>query len=73
MARHEVWQRLYPELTDKEWLLEQMKAGLGCRKIAAMLGCGDHTVRKACRLHGIKRPSATINNESMKKTLDKIQ
>lgn len=72
MARHEVWQKLYPQLMDKEWLMTQIRAGLGSRKIAAMLGCGDHTVRKAYKYHNIKRPFATVNNSKLNKTLDKI-
>ncbi len=54
------------ELSDRNWIIEQKRAGLHNPDIAKKLGVSVSTVQNACRRHKIKMPLVIVNNPELK-------
>ena len=57
---------LPPELSDRDWLIEQKRAGLRNYQIAEMLGVSGRTVGNACKRLNIQYPIVFVNNPELK-------
>lgn len=64
MATIEKWN--CPELSDRNWIIEQKRAGLKNPDIAKKLGVCVNTVRKACKYHNIMMPIVIVHNPDLK-------
>ncbi|MDU9376307.1 hypothetical protein McpSp1_09100 [Methanocorpusculaceae archaeon Sp1] len=69
MTQKPLW-KTHPQLKDKEWLLEQKRAGKSNRVIAAEIGVCEKSVGAACRFHKIKLPIIIINDSILKNKLN---
>lgn len=73
MPARKIWHILYPCLTNKSWLEEQLRTGKSRRQIAREIGCDDKTLREALYSHGIRYPYANVKNESLKEFEKKLK
>ena len=73
MPARKIWHILYPCLTNKSWLEEQLRTGKSRRQIAREIGCDDKTLREALYSHGIGFPYVNVKNESLKEFEKKLK
>jgi hypothetical protein len=59
----------YPELADRETLLEMLRTGLSVRNICKKIGCTKAAVESAMRNHDIKLPFVDGLSDEVKKKL----
>ncbi|WP_067047601.1 winged helix-turn-helix transcriptional regulator [Methanofollis ethanolicus] len=55
-----------PELSDREWIIEQKRAGLHNPDIAEKLGVSESAVQAACKRLNIKLPLVFVHNPELK-------
>ena len=68
--RRKLWTD-YPELTDRDWLLNQLRARKTNREIGDLIGVSPETVYKALRHHNLTRPQYVSNNPELNDKLSK--
>ena len=73
MSARKIWHILYPCLTNKSWLEEQLRTGKSRRQIAREIGCDDKTLREALRLHGINYPHTCLHNPALREFEKKLK
>lgn len=73
MSTRKIWHLLYPCLTDKDWLIEQLRSGKSRRALAREIGCDDKTLREALQLHGIHYPHACLHNPALREFEKKLK
>jgi DNA-binding NarL/FixJ family response regulator len=54
-----------PELSDRDWIIDQKRAGLTNKAIAKKIGVSEATVGKAYKNHNIKRPYLIVHNPDL--------
>jgi len=59
----------YPELLDRNLLIQLLKEGLTNRQIASQIGASRHSVMRAMRAHGLERPIVLSIPDDLKKRL----
>lgn len=57
-----LWSLLYPELLDKEYLIQTYARCKNQVETAKEIGCGVRTLRNALRYHGLKKPFIVRND-----------
>jgi len=68
MTRRKLWQE-YPELNNRDWILEQIRNHKTNAQIGALIGVSDRTVYKALQYHKLRRPIAISNNTALNEKL----
>ena len=60
----------YPELADRETLLQMLRAGLTVRDICIKVGCTKAAVASAIKNHGIQQPFIEGLSDEIKQKLN---
>lgn len=58
-----------PELSDREWLLQQKFQGKSNQEIGEQIGASGRTVETACKHHGITLPLVRVNDPALAEQL----
>lgn len=62
MVKQDVWMYLYPQLADKDFIVNEIKDGKTRKDIATMVGCDVKTLRKALTYHSLAYPYMRLND-----------
>ena len=73
MGAKKTWHIMHPCLTDREWLLSELRAGKSRRQMCREIGCDAKTLRGALKQHGLSYPLVVNNNEKLSELEKRIK